>query len=364
MVEIKAIRTNPQLDKAAADFFASRWNLDPKLFLDDIARCVLATDGLPSWYVLVKNGNIIGGCGLVENDFMVDDDKGPWLVALFIDPKERGHRYGSLLMYRCRRDAADFGFDSVFINTDHIGYYEKYGFRYIGDYLHQSGCNARVYKTDSLSNPETMAEFFNKRADEYDRHMLQDLQLDEFYQAISDSISSPVKRLLDLGCGTGIELERLYERFPDMETTGIDLSQEMLNICKEKFLDKSMELICGSYLELEFEGPFDVILSTYSFHHFSKATKAQLYSKLMGLLQEDGVLLIGDYTASDEATESAMQQESIGYSQEYDLSQNNHYHIDIPFTAATETELLKAAGFSRISILKEWENTTIIAAYL
>ena len=72
---------------------------------------------------------------------------------------------------------------------------------------------------------EKMNEFFNARADMYDSHMLDDLGLDEFYIAITDYFDKPVKRLLDLGCGTGLELDRLFERFPDMEVAGIGLSR-------------------------------------------------------------------------------------------------------------------------------------------
>ena len=84
---------------------------------------------------------------------------------------------------------------------------------------------------------EKMNAFFNARAESYDNHMLVDLGLDAFHEEIANQIH-PAKaefRLLDLGCGTGIELERLFKKYPHMSVTGIDLSPGMLKQLKAKY---------------------------------------------------------------------------------------------------------------------------------
>lgn len=85
---------------------------------------------------------------------------------------------------------------------------------------------------------EAMDAFFNKRADTYDDHMLVEMQLNEFYEAIAGCFpeSDKALSLLDLGCGTGLELERLFERMPNLNVTGIDLSKEMLSLLQQPFL--------------------------------------------------------------------------------------------------------------------------------
>lgn len=150
---------------------------------------------------------------------------------------------------------------------------------------------------------EKMDEFFNARAETYDNHMLVDLALDEFYEEIAAHISpvSPNFRMLDLGCGTGLELVSLFKKYPDMQVTGIDMSTAMLNRLQMKFPNKSLNLICGSYFDVSFNGKYDVALSTYSLHHF-----------------------------------------------------------DIPFTAENEIRLMKEAGFHSIQVVRRWENTSII----
>jgi predicted acetyltransferase len=140
---------------------------------------------------------------------MVRKDLCPWFCALYIEPAERCRQLGEKLLTHSRYEAAKLGFIKVYLNTDHIRYYEKYGWRYIGDFAHQSGVDARVYEADAIRELEEMSAFFNFRADTYDNHMLDDLGLDEFYEAIAACFNAPLKRLLDLGCGTGLELERL-----------------------------------------------------------------------------------------------------------------------------------------------------------
>jgi SAM-dependent methyltransferase len=52
-------------------------------------------------------------------------------------------------------------------------------------------------------------------------------------RAVLSHIGPGDRRLLDLGCGEGITLERLVEGFPDREVLGIDLDPENVAICRE-----------------------------------------------------------------------------------------------------------------------------------
>ena len=144
---------------------------------------------------------------------------------------------------------------------------------------------------------EKMDAFFDKRADTYEHHMLVDLQLDEFYEAIDNCFAeAQVASLLDLGCGTGLELERFFRRFPQATVTGIDLSVGMLAQLQAKHPDKTMKLICDSYFDVDLgENSFDCVLSTYSFHHFSVEEKQGLYKKIRKALVP-GVFLCWETT--------------------------------------------------------------------
>jgi len=211
---------------------------------------------------------------------------------------------------------------------------------------------------------EKMDDFFDVRADTYDDHMLVDLELDEFYEEIASRIcpDKPNFRLLDLGCGTGLELSRLFDKYPDMQVTGVDLSPKMLEQLRMKFPDKTFQLICGSYFDTDFSNGYDVVLSTYSLHHFSAEEKGMLYRKIYAALNFGGVFLLGDYTALTKERQDEMIAENIRIRQEQGLPDGEFYHVDIPFTAENEIRLMKDAGFQSVEVVRRWDNTSVILA--
>ena len=150
MTKIINVRECLEWIESAADYFSSIWNIDRQLYLDSMNDSVSTADSVPRWYLLLRGEEIIGGFGLIDNDFMVRTDLCPWLCALHIKPSERGRQCGAKLLGHGRREAAKLGFDKVFLNTDHVGYYEKYDWRYIGDFAHQSGEDTRVYEADVI----------------------------------------------------------------------------------------------------------------------------------------------------------------------------------------------------------------------
>lgn len=211
---------------------------------------------------------------------------------------------------------------------------------------------------------EKMDEFFDRRADTYDDHMLVELQLAEFYQEIADCFPAGhgIRSLLDLGCGTGLELELLYKKIPDLKVTGIDMAQGMLNVLKTKYDAKAPKLICGSYFETDLGvNRYDFALSTYSLHHFSKEEKTGLYRKIYASLRPGGLFVLGDYTCKTRAEQLFYQEENERLRTENGIS-GGFWHYDTPFTAEAEIGLLKAAGFPAVELRREWESTSIIAA--
>ncbi len=72
----------------------------------------------------------------------------PWICALYIDSDYWGNSYSSLLLNKAKEDTKISGFNYLYLCTDHIGFYEKYGFHYIGQGYHPWGDESRIYKFD------------------------------------------------------------------------------------------------------------------------------------------------------------------------------------------------------------------------
>ena len=108
------------------------------------------------------------------------------------------------------------------------------------------------------SAPEEMASFFDTRVEGYEDHMRESFEgmLEEFYERVALPISETTEpvRILDMGCGTGLELESIFQRIPGAEITGIDMSTRMLDLLRQKYAAYAaqLRLVQGSYVDIPF----------------------------------------------------------------------------------------------------------------
>jgi N-acetylglutamate synthase-like GNAT family acetyltransferase len=149
-MNIISIKDNPEYKEKAIQYIQSKWaSKDSMMVYEDcISNCVTTSKPLPQWYLLENNGVIIGCAGLITNDFISRMDLYPWVCALYIEESYRGNAYGSKLLEKAKADAKSKGFSSLYLCTDHIGYYEKYGFTYIGQGYHPWGDSSRIYEAN------------------------------------------------------------------------------------------------------------------------------------------------------------------------------------------------------------------------
>ena len=212
---------------------------------------------------------------------------------------------------------------------------------------------------------EKMGDFFDARVGGYEDHQLASIEsAHDFYPYTARCLpEEPGIKILDLGCGTGLELKEYFEINPTAKVTGIDLSPEMLNALREKFPHKEMNLILGSYFDVPFgENEFDCAMSVESLHHISKEEKVPLYKKLRAALKDGGYFILTDYFAASEDQEDALRQELMKIRKEQNLSENEFYHYDTPLTIEHEMEAFLEAGFSSVKVLNHWKNTYTVKA--
>ena len=102
----------------------------------------------------------------------------------------------------------------------------------------------------------------------------------EGYKLMAENIPNDAKNLLDLGCGTGLELDEIFKIHNSLSVVGIDLSEAMLKRLKGKHPDKDLILISDDYFKVDFgKGKFDTVVSFETMHHFPKNEKIKLYKK-------------------------------------------------------------------------------------
>lgn len=148
-MRIISVRKNPEYKERAIQYFQNSWSeIAPIIYEDCISHSVNAKNSLPQWYVLENNNEIIGCAGLITNDFISRMDLYPWVCAIFIDEKHRGNNYSNLLIEKAKEDSKKAGFQNLYLCTDHIGFYEKLGFNYIGQGYHPWEEESRIYQID------------------------------------------------------------------------------------------------------------------------------------------------------------------------------------------------------------------------
>ena len=212
---------------------------------------------------------------------------------------------------------------------------------------------------------EKMNDFFNSRIDEYEEHQLNAIAgAREFYPFTAKQLPMhPHARVLDLGCGTGLELGYYFQLNPSARITGIDLADKLLHALAEKYSDKDLTLVQGSYFDISFDVCcYDAVVSVESLHHFTLEEKIPLYTKIFEALIPGGFFLLTDYFAQTESEEIGFRQELLRLKAAQGICDSAFYHYDTPLTVAHEIQALQAAGFSEIEVLGQWSATHVIKA--
>jgi tRNA (cmo5U34)-methyltransferase len=211
---------------------------------------------------------------------------------------------------------------------------------------------------------EKMEAFFQKRVEEYDSHMLTEVVgCREGYRKMAQLLPAQTRTLLDLGCGTGLELDEIFKRFPALRVTGVDLTQAMLDKLRQKHPEKQLTLICGDYFKLDFGAEaFDAAVSFQTMHHFTHAKKRALYEKVRAAIKPGGVYLECDYMVETQQEEDHWFAEGQRLLSEMGEGAIGEYHYDTPCSIDNQIRLLQEAGFADVKLMLRLENTTLLAA--
>ena len=124
------LREKPELKLAAAEWFHSKWRVPTEAYLECMdAYLRLKTEY--GWYFCLKDNQIIGGMGVIENDFHHRKDLTPNVCAVYTEEEYRCQGVaGSMLNFVCK-DMKSNGVDTLYLVTDHKNFYERYGWEFL-----------------------------------------------------------------------------------------------------------------------------------------------------------------------------------------------------------------------------------------
>lgn len=207
---------------------------------------------------------------------------------------------------------------------------------------------------------EDMDGFFAERIGGYEEHMS---IWEKAYGRFAEILPSECKEILDLGCGTGLELDEIWKKNPNITVTGVDLCQTMLDKLQEKHGDKQLTCVCADYFQYDFgEEKWDGVISFESLHHFLSEKKKGLYQKIYEALKIGGSFVLGDYIACCAEEEELLQRVCMEKRKRDEIPEEQFIHFDIPLTLEHEKELLKAVGFEEITVVDSIAGATLLVA--
>lgn len=210
---------------------------------------------------------------------------------------------------------------------------------------------------------EEMADFFRERLSDYEEHMM---VWKEAYQYLAEIFpgthcKNESVKVLDLGCGTGLELDEILKRFPDIQVTGIDLSQDMLDRLRDKY--PQIIAICDDYFKVDMgSNIYDVVITFESLHHFKPEKKLTLFEKVFRALKKGGIFLEVDYLACCEEEEQLLMESCDRKRKKEGIPEDMFVHFDTPLTVEKEIGLIQNAGFGETELIASIAGASFIRA--
>lgn len=129
--EIINLSEKPKYTESAAEWFSSKFGVPKETYLRSMNNMICSYSVIPQWYIVLYDEQIIGGCGVIDNDFHERTDLSPNLCALFVESKFRGNGIaGNLLEFVCN-DMNAGGISTLYLITEHTGFYEQYGWEFL-----------------------------------------------------------------------------------------------------------------------------------------------------------------------------------------------------------------------------------------
>jgi ubiquinone/menaquinone biosynthesis C-methylase UbiE len=114
----------------------------------------------------------------------------------------------------------------------------------------------------------------------------------------------PIRRVLDLGSGSGVLAGAILERFPDAAILLADFSEPMLDVARPRFPSpphdlRPIDFSTPAWVDLVRDlAPFDVVVSGFAIHHQPDQRKRAIYAEVFALLAPGAPFIHIEHVAS------------------------------------------------------------------
>ena len=120
------LRERKELKEKAAQWFHEKWGVPKEAYLECM-DAYLSGETEFGWYLCMDGDRIVGGLGVIENDFHDRKDLAPNVCAVYTEEEYRSRGIAGKLLNLVVEDQRAHGVSPLYLVTDHTGFYERYG---------------------------------------------------------------------------------------------------------------------------------------------------------------------------------------------------------------------------------------------
>ena len=128
--KIVLLRENKNMVDECATWFNEKWGIPKQAYLDSMNDCIKGEGAVPQWYVALDGDKIVGGMGVIENDFHNRPDLSPNVCAVYVEEDYRNQCIAGALLDFVVEDMRSLSVSPLYLLTDHDSFYERYGWKF------------------------------------------------------------------------------------------------------------------------------------------------------------------------------------------------------------------------------------------
>lgn len=124
------LRDKPDMLQKAAAWFHQKWGVPMEAYRESMEDCLTGKGPVPQWYLALDGERIVGGMGVIENDFHHRKDLAPNVCAVYTEEDRRCQGIAGALLGLVCRDMKELGIPTLYLVMDHTSFYERYGWEF------------------------------------------------------------------------------------------------------------------------------------------------------------------------------------------------------------------------------------------
>ena len=128
--KIITLREQPELASTTAEWFQNKWGVPTEAYLECM-EAYLSGKTENGWYLCLDGETIVAGLGVIDNDFHDRKDLAPNVCAVYTEEEYRKKGLAGKLLDKVVNDMKNKGIMPLYLVTDHIGFYERYGWEFL-----------------------------------------------------------------------------------------------------------------------------------------------------------------------------------------------------------------------------------------